>query len=130
MLLLAEVLRILGIGSSDDVPAGPAVAQMVQRGELAGKQERLLIGRVRGGNEADMPGVLSQRGQEGDRLEHRRARRRDDRLEHLRIVHVMDAQAVGKENPVELAALGRLRSEEPTSELPSLMRLSSAVFCL
>src|SRR3546814_15028952 len=45
MLLLAEVLRILGIGSSDDVPAGPAVAQMVQRGELAGKQERLLIGR-------------------------------------------------------------------------------------
>src|SRR3546814_9032165 len=64
MLLLAEVLRILGIGSSDDVPAGPAVAQMVQRGELAGKQERLLIGRVRGGNEADMPGVLSQRGQE------------------------------------------------------------------
>src|SRR3546814_15170372 len=75
MLLLAEVLRILGIGSSDDVPAGPAVAQMVQRGELAGKQERPLIGRVRGGNEADLPGVLSQRGQEGAGLEARRARR-------------------------------------------------------
>src|SRR3546814_5630802 len=99
MLLLAEVLRILGIGSSDDVPAGPAVAQMVQRGELAGKQERLLIGRVRGGNEADMPGVWSQRGQEGDRREHRRERRRDERLGHLRIVHGMESPAVRKEYP-------------------------------
>src|SRR3546814_18455421 len=97
--------------SSDVCSSDLAVAQMVQRGELAGKQERLLIGRVRGGNEADMPGVLSQRGQEGDRLEHRRARRRDDRLEHLRIVHVMDAQAVGQANPVEQIgkAAGRAR---------------------
>src|SRR3546814_10003720 len=57
----------------------------------------------------DMPGLLFL----GHRLGHAAQRR------HLHLVNEQGAKAVG-----------RLRSEEHTSELQSLMRISYAVFCL
>ena len=44
MLVHAEIQRRIRIGSSDDVPAGAAVADMIERGKPAGD----VIGRVEG----------------------------------------------------------------------------------
>src|SRR3546814_4191736 len=57
------------------------------------------------------------------RLVHARTRRRKGRVEHI-------FQAAQHIVGVEYGILGDLRSEEHTSELQSLMRISYAVFCL
>src|SRR3546814_8838589 len=61
-----------------------------------------------------------------------RARRRgDDAAQHRQAVVVGEGQRDGDEAGVHLAvAAPDERSEEPTSELQSLMRISYAVFCL
>src|SRR3546814_8942795 len=59
-------------------------------------------------------------------------------ITHGRIVARFPVQIIGAEDPVDLRAslgldlklLRDLRSEEHTSELQSLMRISYAVFCL
>ena len=69
VLLEAEIERSIRIGSRDDVPAGAAIAEMVERG----KAPRDVIRRVErgrtGGNEADVFGDLRQGRQQRERLE-------------------------------------------------------------
>ena len=58
VLVEAEIQRRIGIGGGDDVPAGAAAAEVIERGEAA----RDVIGRVEGGraggDEADVLGDL------------------------------------------------------------------------
>src|SRR3546814_5489007 len=62
----------------------------------------------------------------------------DDR-DRQRIIYIARAEKnqviaaplmVGSTLPAHCTSMGRVRSEEHTSELQSLMRISSAVFCL
>ena len=56
----------LGVGpGGDDVPAGSAAADVVQRGPFAGDVERLVVGGGGGGDEADMGGDGGEGGEEG-----------------------------------------------------------------
>src|SRR3546814_2791050 len=64
----------------------------------------------------------------------------NDKLAHCRLFHIdhfrdqhpriTDDQTAGLENDLTAKIADRLRSEEPTSELQSLMRISYAVFSL
>ena len=49
----------------DDVPAGPAAADVVERGEPAGQVERLVVGRGRRGDQSDVLGHRGDRRQQG-----------------------------------------------------------------
>ena len=105
MLVEAEIQCRVGVRGGDDVPAGAAAAEMVERGEAPGD----VIGRVEsgrgGGDEADMLGRARERREERERLEggHRVAALQGlDR-------HVEHRQMVGHEEGVELARLQLLR---------------------
>src|SRR3546814_3546266 len=49
---------------------------------------------------------------------------------HPRALHLVRVQGAGRRNAGRAFHLGQTRSEEHTSELQSLMRISYAVFCL
>src|SRR3546814_4296226 len=65
-----------------------------------------------------------------------RSRHRSDRLEHARLADftadedLVSVEGANYEAEVGPPQHGRIRSEEHTSELQSLMRISYAVFCL
>ena len=83
-----------------DVPGGAAVADMVDRGELARQVERLGIGGRGGRDQPDMAGRHAERRQHGDRFEPG-ARRLPDILGKR--------QLVGEKDRVEQRRLGPLR---------------------
>ena len=64
-----EVLRGVPPGRGHDVPAGPAAADVVQRGEPAGQVVRLVVRGRRGSDEPDPAGHPGQRGEQHGRLE-------------------------------------------------------------
>ncbi len=66
---IAEIARRRRQPRGHDVPAGPPVADMVDRGELPRQVERLGIGRRAGRDQADTAGRHRQRGQHRDRFE-------------------------------------------------------------
>jgi len=117
MLVAAEVPGVLDILRRHQVPARPATAQMIERGELAGDGERLLVAGRRRRHQADAAGVLRHRGEQGHRLEHRRPVGWAVGGEQGRLVHLAHAVAVSQEHQVELAALGDLRHLDHAGEL-------------
>ena len=50
---VAEVQRIIGVGRRDQVPAGAAAADVVERGETPGDVKRLVVCRGGGGDKPD-----------------------------------------------------------------------------
>ncbi len=117
MLFLAEVHGILGVGCRDEIPAGAALADVIERGEFAGEGVGLLVGRRRGRDETDMLGLHRNRRQHRDRLEHRRPVGRAAGGEELRLVQLPNADAVGEEDQIEFAALGDLRAHDAVLEV-------------
>ena len=105
MLVEAEIQRGIGIGRGDDVPAGAAAADMVERGEAAGDVIGRVEGRRCGGDQADMVGDGGQRRQQRERLERGHRVAAPQRLDR----HVEHGQMVGHEEGVELRRLQRLR---------------------
>ncbi len=98
-LVEVEVVCLVLAGGRDDVPTRAPVADVVERGELAGELERLVIGGGRCGDQSDALG------------EHRDGRKQRDRLEVVAgsVAHVAsECEAVGKEDRVELPAFGKL----------------------
>ena len=99
VLVEAEVQRGVRVGGGDDVPAGAAAADVVERGEAAGDVVGRVEGGRAGGDQADVLGRLRQRRQQGERLE------RGHRVAALQRIdrHVEHGQVVGHEEGVELA---------------------------
>lgn len=64
----AEVVRRRA-RPGDNIPAGPAFADMIQRGEFAGDVERLVVGRAYRRDQADMLRPAGQRRQLRERLQ-------------------------------------------------------------
>ena len=66
MLFEAEIEGRLGIGCGDEIPAGTAIADMVQRGELSGDMIGIVeCGRC-GGDQTQMLRDHGQRGEKGE----------------------------------------------------------------
>ena len=107
--LQPEVLGFELRPGCDHVPAGAALADQIQGGELA----RQIVGLVVGGgcrrHQADMPGDHGQRRQQRHRfqLDHVPA---GPRQRATRNIVLTNSGTVGKEHHVELAALGDLRA--------------------
>ena len=66
MRIAAEILGFRQVRRGDDVPAGAAAADMIERGEFAGDVVGLVVARRRRRHEADMLGHRVDRGQQGD----------------------------------------------------------------
>ena len=99
-----------------DVPADPAAGQVVERRHAAGEQIGRLVGQVGGDAEADMFGDRRH-----DRHHHHRVVDRDlhgvdDRRRRAAAVDVVDADDVGQEDSVELAAFRQPRQILPISD--------------
>jgi len=103
MRVVAEIERLGGGKRSDEIPAGAALADLVERGEEARDGERLVIGRRHGGDEADALRHRGERAEQGQRLEP------GGRALANPGFHVVGAEGgvgVRREQEVELAALG------------------------
>jgi hypothetical protein len=109
VLVAAEILGILDILRGDEVPAGAAATQVIQRGELAGDNEGFFVAGGRRRHEADPAGVLGNGGKQRHRLEHRGSVGRAVGGEQGGLVHLAHTIAVGQEHHVDAAALGDLR---------------------
>ncbi len=97
----AEIERCIRVGGGDDVPAGAAAADMVERGEAA----RHVVGRIEGcrasGDEPDALCYRRERRQQRERLERGHGMTALERVER----HVEHGHVVGHEEGVELAGL-------------------------
>jgi hypothetical protein len=65
----AEVLRRITPGAGDDVPAGAAAADVIERREAAREVVRLVVGGRRRRDQADALGDGGERGQQDGRVE-------------------------------------------------------------
>ena len=100
----AEVLAGERVRRGDHVPAGAAVGQMVEGGELPCHFEGFVERGVDGARQAEAVGDGGQRGQHGERVGSA------DDVEVVDAAAVLpQSQALGEEEEVEQAALGGLR---------------------
>src|SRR6202044_3066253 len=97
--LVAEGARGGGAGGGGEVSAGPRVAQEVQRGQAPGHVPRVAVGGRRGGDQPDLLGGGSYRGEQLQRVQPRVGQVLGAELGH--------PGAVRQEDRVEHAALGR-----------------------
>jgi hypothetical protein len=118
----AEVQRILRVGRRNDVPARPAFAHMIQRGEAACQGIRLVVGGRGRREQPDRTGVLRYRGQQRQRLEHDGPVRRTVGREQRWLVHLPHSIAIGQEQQVEHSALGDLCQLDRVVEVHDLVR--------
>ena len=95
---LTEVGRGQRRNRGDDVPAGPARAEMIQRREPAGQLPRLAVGGRAGPDQPDAAGDGGQRGQHRDRVELR--------LRQVGGPVFGDGDVVGQEDRIHQAAFG------------------------
>ncbi|MNZ94136.1 hypothetical protein D3C78_1132370 [compost metagenome] len=115
--LLAEVARAAVQVGGDDVPADAALGQMVQGGEAAGERIRVLEGERGGQAEAEVLGDQCHRGDQRQRIVDRHLGGLADRRVAVAIQHVVDADHVGDEDAVELAALQQLGQLGPVFQV-------------
>ena len=108
--------------AGDDVPTDAAVGQMIERRHASGEGKRRLVGKRHRDAEAEMLGDGGHGGDEQQRIVDGRLRRVLQRGVGASAEHVVDAQHVGQEEPVEQAALERLRQLNPTIEAAIVSR--------
>ena len=101
-----KVCSLGGLVGGDEVPARAAMADVVERGELARQMIGLLIGGGGGGGEANVFRHHGQRGKQRERLEMRdELHRARDRFN----VGFAGGVGIGQKNHVEFGALGGAR---------------------
>ena len=116
--VVAVVAGGRGQPGSDDVPADPAIADVIQRGELPCEVEWLGV-RGRGRcDQADPAGCAGQRAECGDRFEPVAGGRFD---------HLAQRQRVGQEDRVEQAGLGPLRELTVVGDVGQRQRRTARV---
>jgi hypothetical protein len=127
LIVAAEVARSAVERRSDDVPADPAVGQMVQGRHLTRKQTRQFVQRSDGDTETKM---LSRRRHGGDgeqRIVGRRLQSLAEGLVGAAAIDVEDAESVGDEQAVEFPALKRLCELDPKGQFFVAVRLAVRV---
>jgi hypothetical protein len=123
MLGHAEIERGVGVRRGDEVPPGPAVADVVERGKTPGDHVGRLEGRRSRGDEPDVLGHHRQSRQQGQRIErgHRRAalQRRHRHVEH--------GQVVGHEPGVEASLLELLHKADQVLQVEVRIRVGAGI---
>ena len=108
---LAATVEIAG----DDVPADPALGQVVERRHAPGEGERRFVGQRDGDAEAEvLRGVRHGRDEE-ERIVDRHLGGVAQRRVGTAAEDVVDADDVGQEDPVEQPALQRLGELDPVA---------------
>ena len=127
LIVAAEIARGAVERRGDDVPADPAVGQMVQGRHFAREQIRQLVERGDRDTEAKM---LRRRRHGGDgeqRIVGRRLQSFAQGLVGTAAIDVENAKGVGDEQAVELPALERLGELDPEGQLLVAVRLAVRV---
>ena len=97
---------------SNDIPAGPPAAEMVNGGKLAGDGKGFAVGGGQGGRQADMGGGHSQGRQQGQRLK---------AVEKDGMGLFADIEAVAEKYKIQLGRLG------PAGQIPIVGQADRAV---
>ena len=127
LIVAAEIARGAVKRRSDDVPADPAIGQMVQGRHLAREQIRQLVERGDCDTEAKM---LRRRRHGGDgkqRIVGRRLQSFAQGLVGTAAIDVENTKGVGDEKAIELPALERLGELDPEGQLLVAVRLAVRV---
>jgi hypothetical protein len=103
MLGQPEIQRCVRIRRGDDVPAGAAVADVIERRESARDVVGQIERRGAGGHQPDALGDGGERRQQRERFERRRCVAALERVDR----HVEHREVIGHEERIELAALQR-----------------------
>ena len=117
-----NILRAAIEIGGDDVPAGAALGQMVERREAARERVGVLEGKRGGQPEAEMLGDERHRRHELQGIVDGDLRRVAKRSVEVAMVDVVDAKHVRDEEAVELAALQNLSELDPIFEILVLPR--------
>ncbi|CAJ2926284.1 Uncharacterised protein [Burkholderia pseudomallei] len=107
----------------DDVPADAPARQMIERRHAPRERIGMLIRQRARDAEAEMPRRGRHRGHEQDRIVDGHLRALPDRRFAAALVDVVDAEHVGDEQAVELAALEQSREPGPVAQLAIAPRL-------
>lgn len=113
VIVEAEVECGVGVRCGDDVPAGAAAAEMVERGEAAGDVIGLIKRGRAGRDQADPLGDGGERRQQGERLERGHGVAALERIDR----HVQHGEVIGHEEGVELAGLELLDQRLDVAEV-------------
>lgn len=105
MFVEAEIESGIGVRRRNDVPAGTAATDMIERGETPGDMIRLVEGGGGSGNEADALRHRRQRGQQREGLERGDGVAAPERLDR----HIESGKMIGHEEGVEFRPFQRLR---------------------
>jgi hypothetical protein len=117
LILLTDVLRATFQIRRDDVPAGAALGQVIQGRQASGERIRMFK-RQRGGQaKAQMLGHQGHGRNQLQRIVDRHLRSLTDRRVTVAVVDVINAQHIGNEQAVELAALKDFRQVGPVFEV-------------
>ena len=116
LLVLAGAARGAVEIAGDDVPADPAFGEMVERRHSPRKRIGRLEGEIAGDAEAEILRDRRHRRDQQQRLVRRRLRGVAQRGVRAVAEHVVDAEHVGKKQPVEPAALQRLGEVDPVGQ--------------
>ena len=116
LLVLAGAARGAVEIAGHHVPADPAFGQMIERRHPPRKRVGRLEGEIAGDAEAEMLRHRRHRRDQHQRLVGRRLRGIAQRRVRAAAVHVVDAEHIGEKQPVEPAALQRLRQIEPVGQ--------------
>ena len=123
MSVPAEIQGLVRVAGGDEVPAGAAVRDMVEGGELPGHMVRLVIGRGGRGDEPDPFGDGSERRQQGHRVEGRHGSAALQRGHG----HVHHRQMVGHEERIELGRLQSLGEALEMGKAEIRVRISTGI---
>jgi hypothetical protein len=96
-----------------DVPADPALGEMIERRHAARERKRRLIGERDGDAEAEMLGRRRHGRNQQERIIHRRLCRMAQRRFRSAGENVVHTQHVGQKKTIEQAALQRARKLDP-----------------
>ena len=113
---LTHVAGCSGQIAGDDIPSDPATRQVVERRQPPGERIRMLESGARGDTKPEVFGGVGHRRDEQQRIGHRDLGALPDRRFVGAGVHVVGAQHVGDEQPVETATFERLRQFNPVVE--------------
>ncbi len=108
--------------AGDDVPADPAATQVVEGAHASGEQVGRFVGQVGGETETEVFRHGGHRGHQQQRVVDRQLDRLLERDVHRLLVHVIDPDDVGDEQPVEQSALEQLRQGGPVFDRIELGR--------
>ena len=117
LVVLAHVARGGGEVAGHDVPADPALGEVVERRHATGERVRVLVGGAGRDPEAEVLGDVSHGRYQQDRIADGHLRPVPDRGLVAVAVHVVGAEHVGDEDAVEPAALEELRELGPVAEV-------------